>query len=171
VRVLRTEPVTERGHFAGNLASGEGRAMRAVLDSLMVEGQVVHNLSTHRSVARGRVRGHRRHGLEEADAREGRGRMTSPASNPIVTNLRAAWATRVCPNLCRVARALVAASRRSAVVGMFAYVFVYRALGAPRQFEVVRRPGRRDDGVLAGRAVVMGTQFTGKSRRQPRVST
>ncbi|MEP7028708.1 MAG: ABC transporter ATP-binding protein [Candidatus Eisenbacteria bacterium] len=47
VRVLRVTPPTERGTFAVHLGVGEGRGMRAVLDSLMVEGRAVHNLSTH----------------------------------------------------------------------------------------------------------------------------
>ena len=47
VRLLRVSPPTERGTFAVHLAVSEGRAMRAVLDSLTAEGRVVHNLSTH----------------------------------------------------------------------------------------------------------------------------
>ena len=47
VRVLRVTPPTERGTFAVHLGVSEGRAMRLVMDSLMVEGRVVHNLSTH----------------------------------------------------------------------------------------------------------------------------
>ena len=47
VRVLRVSPPSERGTFSVHLGVSEGNAMRAVLDSLMVEGKVVHNLSTH----------------------------------------------------------------------------------------------------------------------------
>ena len=47
VKVLRVTPPTERGTFAVHLAVSEGKAMRNVLDSLIVEGFSVHNLSTH----------------------------------------------------------------------------------------------------------------------------
>jgi ABC-2 type transport system ATP-binding protein len=47
VRVLRTTPPSERGTISVHLAVAEGRAMRHVLDSLLVEGFTVHNLSTH----------------------------------------------------------------------------------------------------------------------------
>jgi ABC-2 type transport system ATP-binding protein len=47
VRVIRVTPPSERGTFSIHLGVSEGKAMRAVLDSLMVEGRVVHNLSTH----------------------------------------------------------------------------------------------------------------------------
>ena len=47
VRLLRSTPPTDRGTFAVHLAVSEGRALRGVLDVLMVEGRTVHNLSTH----------------------------------------------------------------------------------------------------------------------------
>jgi ABC-2 type transport system ATP-binding protein len=47
VRVLRVTPPSEKGTFSVHLAVSEGRAMRAVLDSLISEGKTVHNLSTH----------------------------------------------------------------------------------------------------------------------------
>jgi ABC-2 type transport system ATP-binding protein len=47
VRVLRISPPSEKGTFSVHLGVSEGRAMRAVLDSLISEGKVVHNLSTH----------------------------------------------------------------------------------------------------------------------------
>ena len=47
VRVIRVTTPSERGTIAIHLGVSEGRAMRAVLDSLMVEGRTVHNLSTH----------------------------------------------------------------------------------------------------------------------------
>lgn len=62
--------------------------------------------------------------------------MTHGRLEPLVTNLRAAWA--------RAYVRIFAASREPSwilsesilpVLGMFAYVFVYRALGAPKEFE------------------------------------
>jgi ABC-2 type transport system ATP-binding protein len=47
VRVIRVTTPSEKGTIAIHLGVSEGRAMRAVLDSLMVEGRTVHNLSTH----------------------------------------------------------------------------------------------------------------------------
>ena len=41
----KAEP--EKGTISIHLGVSEGRAMRQVLDSLMVEGRTVHNLSTH----------------------------------------------------------------------------------------------------------------------------
>jgi ABC-2 type transport system permease protein len=63
-------------------------------------------------------------------------RYASGRFEPLVTNLRAAWA--------RAYVRIFAASREPSwiifetimpVLGMFAYVYVYRALGAPREFE------------------------------------
>ena len=47
VKVIRVTPPSEKGTIAVHLGVSEGRAMRSVLDSLMVEGRAVHNLSTH----------------------------------------------------------------------------------------------------------------------------
>jgi len=47
VRVIRVTPPNERGTFSVHLAVSEARAMRRVLDSLIVEGFAVQNLSTH----------------------------------------------------------------------------------------------------------------------------
>jgi len=47
VRVIRVTPPSEKGTFSVHLGVSEGRAMRTVLDSLISEGRVVHNLSTH----------------------------------------------------------------------------------------------------------------------------
>jgi ABC-2 type transport system ATP-binding protein len=47
VRLLRTAPVGARGTFTVHLAVAEGGSMRAILDSLAVEGNAVHNLATH----------------------------------------------------------------------------------------------------------------------------
>lgn len=64
------------------------------------------------------------------------GRWLESRREPWITNLRAAWA--------RAYVRIFAASREPSwilfetvmpVLGMFAYVFVYRALGAPREFE------------------------------------
>jgi len=64
------------------------------------------------------------------------GRWLDARREPWITNLRAAWA--------RAYVRIFAASREPSwilfetvmpVLGMFAYVFVYRALGAPREFE------------------------------------
>ena len=64
------------------------------------------------------------------------GRWLDSRREPWITNLRAAWA--------RAYVRIFAASREPSwilfetvmpVLGMFAYVFVYRALGAPREFE------------------------------------
>ncbi|MGH7726786.1 MAG: DUF4162 domain-containing protein, partial [Candidatus Eiseniibacteriota bacterium] len=47
VRVLRVTPPSERGTIAVHLGVSEAGSMRQVLDSLAVEGNAVHNLSTH----------------------------------------------------------------------------------------------------------------------------
>jgi len=47
VRILRITTPSEKGTIAVHLGVNEARAMRSVLDSLMVEGRTVHNLSTH----------------------------------------------------------------------------------------------------------------------------
>jgi hypothetical protein len=97
--------------------------------------------------------------------------MTDGRFEPLVTNLRAAWA--------RAYVRIFAASREPSwiltetllpVIGMCAYVFVYRALGAPRAFEAFVVLGGRDDGLLARRPVVDGDAvLLGEAGRQPRV--
>ena len=86
--------------------------------------------------------------------------MNSSRFEPVVTNLRAAWA--------RAYVRIFAASREPSwiltetllpVIGMCAYVFVYRALGAPRAFEAFVVLGGVMMAYWLGVLWSMGTQF------------
>ena len=86
--------------------------------------------------------------------------MTSSRFEPVVTNLRAAWA--------RAYVRIFAASREPSwilsetllpVIGMCAYVFVYRALGAPRAYEAFVVLGGVMMAYWLGVLWSMGTQF------------
>jgi ABC-2 type transport system permease protein len=86
--------------------------------------------------------------------------MTADRFEPVVTNLRAAWA--------RAYVRIFAASREPSwilsetllpVIGMCAYVFVYRALGAPRAYESFVVLGGVMMAYWLGVLWSMGTQF------------